>query len=88
MKTVAMYKTRDGKIFQLEGDAKHHAAECYGAKITDIANTLRYAFTFGDAAEGIGPYGYIIRDLEKLHAMFSEAVALKADRDTEHNNDE
>ena len=78
---------RDGKTFRLEGDAKHHAEECYGAKITEIANKLRDDFTFGDAAEGIGHYTYIIRDLEKLHALFAEAVALKEDRKLEEDND-
>ena len=80
MKTITMYQTMDGKTFNFEGDAKRHAEECYGKKVTEIANTLRNAFTFGDAAEGIGHYGYVIRDLEKLNAMFAEAVALKNDR--------
>lgn len=87
MKTIAMYQTLDGKTFRLEGDARNHAQECYGKKVTDIANTLRNAFTFGDASAGIGHYGYITRDLEKLHAMFAEAVALKEDCKLEDSED-
>ena len=87
MKMVRMFETRDGETFAMEGDAKRHAEECYGRKITEIANTLRDAFTIGEAAEGIGHYGYIVRDLEKFNELFNEAVALKRDRSVDEDEE-
>jgi hypothetical protein len=46
------------------------------------------AFTFGDAAEGIGHYCYTVRELENFHAMFSEAVAWKRDRELESHDED
>ena len=88
MRTVEVFMTRDGKTFATEGDARRHAEECFSQKITDIANTLRNAFTTGDAAEGIGHIGFVIRDLEKLNGMFGEAVLWKRDRDITPNEED
>ena len=88
MKTVRMFKTCDGKTFAIEGDARRHAEECFGRKITEIANTLRDAFTTGDAAEGIGHYSYVVRDLGKLNNLFEEAVLLKRDRLPEEESED